>query len=218
MMDIASTTELRLHSQHEGFIFLCELTFAYEVWNTLCACCLEEYRTPAFIGHHLATGCLAKLAQQPYAAFYGLFFFGLASASSCLLSFVDIFRYGPPEFDEAMPSVNLFFRVMFAFAFFALRSFMWPIFSIVFWYDVVGIEIAGGDGKQKTYVAVIFLIANTGLSFLQVLWTSTIWKGLVKTFDGSNEDDEVVVKKDEKVKVSKKSSKKKTGKSDKKKV
>lgn len=175
---LTSTTETRLHSPHEGFNQLAEITFAYEVWNTMCALILSEYRTPAFVGHHLATGLLAKLAQQPYAAFYGLFFFGFASASSCLLCIVDIFRYGPPAFNEAIPTVNLFFRVLFAFAFLFLRSFIWPILSLVFWYDVLGIEIQGGDGKQKTYVAVIFLIANTGLSFLQVLWTDKIWSGL----------------------------------------
>jgi hypothetical protein len=142
------------------------------------------------VGHHLATGLLAKLAQKPYAAFYGLFFFGLASISSSLLSVVDIFRYGPPEMDKAMPTVNLVFRILFALAFLVLRSFLWPILSVLFWYDVVGVVVSGGDGKQNTYVGIVFLIANTGLSFLQVIWTEKIWSGLSSVIFGGGEKGE----------------------------
>jgi hypothetical protein len=180
MMLLSSNAVDRLHAPHEGFMSLAQLTFAYEIWNTICAILIPEYRTIAFVGHHLSTGLLAKLAQQPYAAFYGLFFFGIASISTSLLCVVDMFRFGPPELNEKMPMINNAFRVLFALSFLLLRSFIWPIISAMFWYDVLGVIVRGGDGKQNVYVAAIFLISNIGLTFLQILWTNKIVSGLLK--------------------------------------
>lgn len=69
MRNLSTDRNTRLYATHAGFIDLAELTFAYELWNTGCALALPEFRTFQFIGHHVATATLSKLAQQPYLPF-----------------------------------------------------------------------------------------------------------------------------------------------------
>ena len=88
MYDLASSsTNGRLRGDHAGFDDLSQLMFAYEVWNTLSAIIIPQYRTPEFLGHHIVTGIIAKASQSYGPAFYGLFYFGLASTTTILLVF-----------------------------------------------------------------------------------------------------------------------------------
>jgi hypothetical protein len=48
MMAMITSTESRLHAPHQGFVILAEITFAYELWNTMCALTISEYRTPGW--------------------------------------------------------------------------------------------------------------------------------------------------------------------------
>ena len=44
--------------------------------------------------------------------------------------------------------------------------------------DVVGVIIEGGDGKQRPWVAALFLVSNVGLTTLQFTWAGAIMKQL----------------------------------------
>ena len=177
-MELSASRESRMYGSHAGFLVLAQTTFAYEIWNTLAAFVLPDYRTPQFIGHHVFTGTLAKLSQQPYLGFYGLFFFGLASISTVSLNFVDLFRYGPPSLAQNLPAVNSFFRALFGIKFILIRVFSWPLISVLFLMDVGGVIIEGGDGKQRPWVAALFLVSNVGLTTLQFTWAGAIMKQL----------------------------------------
>ena len=122
---------------HAGFSALTEVTFPYELFNTAAALVLPQYRTREFLGHHLSTLAVAKLAQWYGPDLYGLFYLGLASLSTLPLVAVDVFRHGPRELATAHPGLNKLARVAFALTFLLVRAVIWPMVSAALWYDVV---------------------------------------------------------------------------------
>jgi hypothetical protein len=185
--ELSITSVTRIHGfHHSGFQELAQWTCAYEVWNALTACIIPHYRTKEFLGHHIVTALLAKLSQQYGPAFYGIFFFGLASISTLPLALVDIFRYGPKELAEQWPTINTICRVSFAILFLLIRGVIWPIMSFIFWWDAIQNMIHGeDDNSPPSWWLGILLISNTFLGTLQMIWGVKIWKGLSKVLFGS---------------------------------
>ena len=188
---------------HAGFTALTEVTFPYELFNTAAALVLSQYRTREFLGHHLSTLAVAKLAQWYGPDLYGLFYLGLASLSTLPLVAVDVFRHGPRELATAHPGLNKLARVAFALTFLLVRAVIWPMVSAALWYDVVVLILrrrrgatGGGDDddddddKPMAYL-IFLLLANTGLGLLQLVWARRIVKGLVKVVRGKDLGSEI---------------------------
>ena len=188
---------------HAGFSALTEVTFPYELFNTAAALVLSQYRTREFLGHHLSTLAVAKLAQWYGPDLYGLFYLGLASLSTLPLVAVDVFRHGPRELATAHPGLNKLARVAFALTFLLVRAVIWPMVSAALWYDVVVLILrrrrgatGGGDDddddddKPMAYL-IFLLLANTGLGLLQLVWARRIVKGLVKVVRGKDLGSEI---------------------------
>jgi len=176
--DAASRT---MSSGSAAFAQLAQVAFAYEVYNTVAAASILEYRTGEFLGHHVLTAIIAKFSQTQGPDFYGFFYLGLAASSSVFLVFVDVFRHGPDGWRAALPKVNAVVRVVFALTFVAVRAVAWPLVSLAFWRDTISIIRVPppGGGPWKPYLFML-LLSNTFLSALQIMWAKRIIAGLVK--------------------------------------
>mmetsp|Transcript_12369 Transcript_12369/g.19017 ORF Transcript_12369/g.19017 Transcript_12369/m.19017 type:complete len:263 (+) Transcript_12369:104-892(+) len=190
MVELSATPYIRLKADHEGFAELAQITFAYEVVNTLSSIVIPQYRTVEFLGHHVLTMMIAKCSQSHGPEFYGLFYLGIASLSTLPLIIVDIFRHGPPSLAATFPLVNTVARILFAVTFFAVRTAAWPLVSIVFWYDsILNILEPPADGGTWRPYLILLLLSNTFLGALQVLWAGRIWKGLKKVIQQKKRDE-----------------------------
>ena len=170
---IGGTVQSRLYGESASFARLGAVTAAYEAYNTLVVLVVPEYRTTAFVGHHAATFVLALLSQAPYLHYYGLFFFGVASVSSVPLAVVEVAKcVGLTQLHDRARSV-------FAAAFLALRSLYWPLVSLGFWADSVA-ALRGAVAVHSVAAVVTFLVANVGLTGLQLLWTKKVVRGVQK--------------------------------------
>lgn len=170
-----------MSSDSAAFGALAQVAFAYEVYNTVAAASIAEYRTGEFLGHHVLTATIAKFSQTQGPDFYGFFYLGLAALSSVFLVFVDAFRHGPDRWRAALPRANAVVRVAFALSFLAVRAVAWPLVSLVFWHDTLHIlRVPPAGGGPWTPYLIMLLLSNTFLSALQIMWAKRICAGLVK--------------------------------------
>mmetsp|Transcript_169 Transcript_169/g.139 ORF Transcript_169/g.139 Transcript_169/m.139 type:complete len:270 (+) Transcript_169:200-1009(+) len=174
-------TSRTMSSGNDNFYQLAQITFAYEIYNTLSALIIPEYRTGEFLGHHILTMIIAKFAQTQGPDFYGFFYLGIASLSSLFMVFVDIFRYGPNILRDTFPILNKIVQVLFAVSFITVRAVTWPFVSLAFWYDTIEIIRHPPDngGPWKPYLFML-LLSNTFLGALQIMWAKRICKHLAK--------------------------------------
>jgi len=184
---ISRTASLNL----EDMVQLSHYAFAYEVFNTMAAIVIPEYRTGEFLGHHVLTVIIAKFSQTQGPDFYGYFFFGIASLSTMTLVFVDIFRHGPAYLRDTFPGVNKVVQVLFAVLFLIIRATLWPLVSLVFWYDTVYIIRYPPESKSpyRPYLFIL-LISNTFLSCLQIMWAKRICSRMMKILKKSPQKSE----------------------------
>jgi len=168
------STSRTAHANLDDFVNLAHYTYAYEIFNTMAAIVIPEYRTGEFLGHHILTSIISKFSQTEGPDFYGFFFFGIASASTMTLVIVDIFRHGPPYLRETFPAVNTISQVLFAFLFLLIRATIWPLVSLVFWYDTVHIIRYPPEISPYRPYLFILLMSNTFLSCLQLMWAKRI--------------------------------------------
>lgn len=171
----------RLYTPLSGSASMLSVCMGYEAWNTLAALVIPEYRTAAFVGHHATTLYLVLLARAPFVHVYVAFFIGVASASSVLLGFVDIFRH-VGALQRALPLTNTCLRVAFALTFLATRSALWLHISLRFWKDVYTVLAAGT--AHSVWACGVYLAANAFLTGLQLFWTWKIVQGLRKAAVG----------------------------------
>lgn len=187
MMDLNTDPYSRLNAEHEGFAQLSQITFAYEVFNTLSCIVMPQYRTVEFLGHHVLTMMIAKMSQAHGPEFYGLFYLGIASVSTLFLVFVDIFRYGPISLKRNFGMVNTAAQVLFALSFLLVRAVIWPLMNCAFWRDaVINLRDPPEDGGTWRPYLIGLLLANTFLGALQILWAGRIVKRLKKIIGGKD--------------------------------
>ena len=173
---IGATAQGRLFGRSETFQVLATATAVYEVYNTALTAVMPEYRTLDFVGHHFTTFLLALFGSYPFLNYYGVFFFGVASVSSIPLCAAELAKYlGSKE----LVSV---FQAIFALLFIGFRTIYWPCVSFHFWADSVA-ALRGEAGTNAPAVHsgaafALFLVANLGLTGLQLLWTSKILKAV----------------------------------------
>jgi hypothetical protein len=177
------TRHSRLYTPLEGgATFNISVCIAYELWNTCTALLLPDYRTLAFVGHHVSSLYLLLLTSAPFLHFYSLFFFGPPALSNLFLSGMDCFKHCEPM-QRAMPAVNLAFRVGFAVSFLATRTVYWAAVSARFWRDVVE-TLAAGEA-HSTWVLGVYMASNVFLTGLQALWASKVIDGLRRQLFGT---------------------------------
>ena len=82
----------RIHGDNLGFAGLhfrplSIVIAAYQIYSTLVSMCFQDYRKIEAFVHHISTATLAFLALQPYANYYGFFFFGFTELTNreCIL-------------------------------------------------------------------------------------------------------------------------------------
>lgn len=180
-------TSRTMSSNFDDFYQLAQITFAYEIYNTISAVIIPEYRTGEFLGHHILTMIIAKFAQTQGPDFYGFFYVGIASLSSLFVVFVDIFRHGPDILRDTFPVVNTIVQVLFALSFLIVRAVVWPLVSVAFWHDTIEIirHPPENGGPWKPYLFML-LLSNTFLGVLQIMWAKRIVKHLIKIFRTSD--------------------------------
>jgi len=174
---IGATAQGRLYGGSETFQVLATATAVYEVYNTALTAVMPEYRTLDFVGHHFTTFLLALFGSYPFLNYYGVFFFGVASISSIPLCAAELAKYLGSE-----QLVSLL-QAIFALLFVGFRTLYWPCVSYHFWADSVA-ALRGEAGADVPAVHSgaafgLFLVANLGLTGLQLLWTSKIFKALL---------------------------------------
>ena len=188
MADLNTDPYSRLNAEHEGFAQLSQITFAYEVFNTLSSVVMPQYRTFEFLAHHILTMMIAKMSQTHGPEFYGLFYLGIASVSTLFLVVVDIFRYGPKSLKQDFGVVNTAAQVLFALSFLLVRAVIWPLMNCAFWRDaIINLRDPPEDGGTWRPYLIGLLLANTFLGALQILWAGRIVKRLKKIIGGGKD-------------------------------
>jgi hypothetical protein len=139
------------------------------------------------------TATLGYFALHPFLHYYAVFFFGIAEVTNIPLTFVEIFDHFP-DIREKMPLLNEVCRVGFAISFILIRMIAWPIISYDFWIGLI--DLLRTEQAHSAFVVWVYLIANTFLSGLQLLWGSTIISLLFKMIVGGGGDDDEGSKKD----------------------
>jgi hypothetical protein len=146
-------------------------------------CCayatLPECFDPWLVAHHVLTALLGVLAvvPAPFAHHYDLFFIGVAEASSVPLGVMELCKL-LPAFRTAHPRLHRAARRCFAFAFVALRLLYWPVVSLRFWRDAVGVLWRGE--AHSPGVALLYLGANGVLTAMQAVWGRRLLRGVLR--------------------------------------
>lgn len=174
---ISGSAHGRLYGLSETMQTIAVLTAVYEVYNTILTIVMPEYRTMEFIAHHATTCVLALCSAYPFLNYYGLFFMGVSSVSTIPLCLIEIF-----ECLEADRVVFVLHRI-FAFLFLCVRTCYWPLVSWGFWSDALSALRADTLELQvhNKAVYILFLVANFGLTGLQLVWTGTIIGGIAES-------------------------------------
>ena len=175
---INGSTHDRLYSFSATSSLLIYYTFGFEVYNTFAVIYLSEYRTAAFVGHHLVTGTLAYLAMHPFLHYYGYFFFGLAAVSSVPLAAIEVFNL------TGLSGMQELCQGCFAVGFLVIRTVYWPYISYIFWNDVV--TTWQGRKIHSEFAAVFFLSANVALTSLQMFWTTKVLGAISDKLSGKD--------------------------------
>ena len=123
------------------------------------------------------------------------FFLGLGAISSVPLALIEVTTIlGLPGTTEAL-------RSLFAVIFLIVRTAYWPIVSAGFWSDIFALGTAGQITNQ--FAAGFFLVANVGLTGLQLFWTRMIVNGIRQMLRGGGSPAEEVPPKPTAAKASK---------------
>jgi len=156
-------------------------TWTFELYNTIAVMIIPEYSSAAFIGHHFTTGVLGVLALHPFVHHYCPFFLGVGAISSVPLACIELTTIlGLPAATEAL-------RTLFAVIFLVVRTCYWPIVSAGFWSDVIALH--GEGALHDRFAAGFFLLANVGLTGLQLFWTTMIIDGIKELARGKKKDE-----------------------------
>ena len=137
-----------------------------------------EYRSFAFIGHHVVTLALGVMSLHPWCHFYSAFFFGVASTSSIPLCVGEMLS----ALDLAALSDHT--KAPFVLLFFVIRTAYWPYVSLGFWRDCLWALSAPSKRVHSFSAYALLLCANIFLTGLQVYWTSQIVDAIFEMVEG----------------------------------
>ena len=170
----------RLYENIPEAQLLASVMLAYQIYNfAVCFVLPEECGKIEHKLHHATTGLLAYFVLYPYAHYYAVFFVGIAEITNVPLTVVDACR-AFPELRSMIPTVNTWFRTIFAVTFFLIRGLWWPYVSYQFWLQ--SIELLRTGTAHRNSVVFIFLISNVGLTLLQFYWGYSLFGFVLATF------------------------------------
>merc|ERR1712167_331590 len=107
--------------------------------------------------------------------YYGGFFFGVCMISSLFCNSWYIFKYFP-SLKEDYPTTEKIWKLIFGILFMAIRSVWWFVVCIP--WQIKTWSLLGDPKETAGLPAVLsFLIGNTVLCYLQILWTVPIFNG-----------------------------------------
>ena len=164
LYDRGTVDQDHLYGKSETAQRLGHVMTGYQFWNLLLCAFIKEYRTGAFLGHHITTAILSYSIPRPFVNYYALFFIGIAETSNFPLSLMDIMK--GLELEPVYPKLAGVVRYTFALSFYVLRVFIWPYASYLFWIDA----LEKYDSIHSKPILILFLLGNTGLSLLQFYW------------------------------------------------
>jgi len=176
---LGGSVDSRMYGYSREMELLGIATTAYELYNVGCTIIMPEYRTVAFIGHHVTTFILGVMSFHPWLHYYAIFFFGVASSSSIPLCWGEVFHA------VGWPLCHQICQGIFALFFLAIRTIYWPIVSFGFWRD--SLFMLSGQGPvpvHSTFAYCFLLAANIGLTSLQFLWTGQILSAIKNALGG----------------------------------
>ena len=135
LYDRGTVDQDHLYGKSETAQRLGHIMTGYQFWNLLLCAFIKEYRTGAFLGHHITTAILSYSIPRPFVNYYALFFIGIAETSNFPLSLMDIMK--GLELEPVYPKLAAVVRYTFALSFYVLRVFIWPYASYLFWIDAL---------------------------------------------------------------------------------
>lgn len=135
--------------------------------------------------HHIATGVVVALAFHPFLHTYAVFYVGLSEISTVPLCIVIALQNdrGVPLLKQKYPTFDTFIGILFSISFLFCRIILWGFYSFYFWQDLL--EVLLNNTAHSSGIVIWYLIANAGLSILQVYWLSTILKAVFELFGPS---------------------------------
>lgn len=135
--------------------------------------------------HHTATGFVVGLALYPFLHTYASFYVGLSELSTIFLCIVIAFQKerGVEQLQKKYPLFDTLNGVLFAVLFLFCRILLWGYYTWHFWFDCL--EVLSSNTAHSVLVVVYYLVANTGLSILQLYWLNSILKAVFDLFGPS---------------------------------
>ena len=149
--------------------------FVYQIWNLFSCILHNEYRDLPSLGHHLVTAGLAYCGFYPFAHYYSLFYFGIAEVTTVPLNLVNTFK-NIPQLIQTYPTLYQASRTIFAFSFFLIRLFWWPIISYELFYSCL--NLIQSQKAHSLFIVNYFLFSNLFLTSLQFYWGYLILSNL----------------------------------------
>mmetsp|Transcript_23451 Transcript_23451/g.46221 ORF Transcript_23451/g.46221 Transcript_23451/m.46221 type:complete len:280 (-) Transcript_23451:114-953(-) len=150
----------------------------YQFWNFFICLFLKEFSDWESLIHHILTTAVSFFGMGPIFQYYGAFFCGCTELSTVPLTAVDIFKKFP-RFRDQFATLNSVSRITFAASFLFLRVAYWPVIAVFFWKDAFALLQSGE--QKSTFVVLLFLVSNMGLTLLQFMWGKKILGFLVST-------------------------------------
>jgi len=175
---IGGSLQERMYGYSRPMELLGIATAAYELFNVGTCIVMPEYRTVAFLGHHATTFILSLMSFHPWLHYYAIFFFGVATVSSVPLC------WGEVANALGYPAAKQLCDVLFALSFFAIRTVYWPIVSFSFWRDSLAMLSGEGGDVHSEGCYYFLLVANIGLTSLQLIWTGQIMSAVKEALGG----------------------------------
>ena len=135
--------------------------------------------------HHIATGFVVFFAFHPFLHTYAIFYVGFSEISTVPLCIVIAFQSdrGVGLLKEKYPTFDTINGIFFSISFLICRILIWSYYSYYFWFDCL--EILLNNTAHSKLVVIWYLVANTGLSLLQVYWLHSILKAIFELFGPS---------------------------------
>ena len=158
------------------------IMLVFQIWDTIISLIIPELCIKEMIAHHIVTAILTYFVLHNFIYYYSTYFCGVTELSGIALTVVDLFKH-IPEWRNKYPIINNISRISFVILFFIFRVIGWPILSYSFWKNMLNIIFENQENTTiyYKYIAILFLLANIFMTFLQFYWAFKLIRFLKKT-------------------------------------
>ena len=149
---------------------------SYDIYSTFISIYLKNWLMCA---HHIGSvSVLYYGVNNILFNYYALFYVGMTCFSSIFIDIIDIFKNNK-ELIPQYPTFYIISRLIFAVSFIYLRIFLWNIYNLSYYSDILYIY------RQKEYyhlqnTLIGYFIAITLFTILQIYWGHKIIIGSIK--------------------------------------